>query len=448
LENNEQHINDIFKQKFDGYQSKPPDRVWEGIAAALDSDLAPVWYTTLFAKVAAALVLIALLLGGYWLVTDKSKPVNTETGITVNMPTDSIDDKRDDNHVLDQDISSTIDKTAVGDNALLPETVSAEDSKSEQRIDKPETVIPETVIIISSDQSLLAEETKSNNSLSEQQESSVSNDGPLGFMNYRTIALNNELSPVLISNNVSDDNSVTEVKQSVKTPGRWALSLYFAPEFIFNSFDSLTIQNSYALSFEPVYYFNNHWFIRPGLGLQYSRDKGFVKADYVSWDYMGSFDDVVDVTIDSTDGIYTPVYHTQKRDVYDSIRHLTVSEETNRYLYLQTSVVFGYHNHTGKFGWSIYAGPSVSFVLLSKQDSPVDDDAHVISLDYNLPVRKSPQYHLKFGFGLDYAIGKNWLVSVEPEYRYYINGIKGGDIYSDPLSGMGLRFGFIYTLNR
>jgi hypothetical protein len=110
--------------------------------------------------------------------------------------------------------------------------------------------------------------------------------------------------------------------------------------------------------------------------------------------------------------------------------------------------VFGYHNHTGKFGWSVYAGPSVSFVLLSKQDNPVDDDANVISLDYNLPVRKSPQYHLKFGLGLDYVIGKNWLVSVEPEYRYYINGIKGGDIYSNPLSGLDIRFGFIYTLKR
>jgi len=443
LENNEQHINDIFKQKFEGYQSKPPERVWEGIAAALDSDLAPAWYTTLFAKIAAILVVIALLIGGYWLAADKLNTVNTETGLTIDMPIDSIDDKRDDNRITDQDVSTAIDKTVVGDNALLPKTISTEDTKPVQKIDKLETVV-----ITSSNQSSLVEETTGNNSLSDQQESSVSNDGSLDLMNYKTIAFNNELPGVMISNKVKDDNSVAEVKQNVKSSGRWALSLYFAPEFIFNSFDSLTIQNSYALSFEPIYYFNNHWFIRPGLGLQYSRDKGFVKADYLSWDYLGSYDDVVDVTIDSSGGVYTPVYHTQTRDVYDSIRHITISEETNRYLYLQTSVVFGYHNHTGKFGWSVYAGPSVSFVLLSKQDNPVDDDANVISLDYNLPVRKSPQYHLKFGLGLDYAIGKNWLVSVEPEYRYYINGIKGGDIYSNPLSGLGLRFGFIYTLKR
>lgn len=443
MENNEQHINDIFKQKFEGYQSKPPERVWEGIAAALDSNLAPAWYTTLYAKIAAALVVIALLIGGYWLVADILNPVNTEAGLTIDLPIDSIDDKRDDNHVSDQNISSTIDKTVVGDNALLPETASAEDSKPIQKIDKPETVF-----MISSEQSTVTEEITSNNSLSEQQEGSAFNNGALDLMNYKTIAFNNELPSVMISNRVSDDNSVTEVKQNVKSLGRWALSLYFTPGFIFNSFDSLTIQNSYALSFEPVYYFNNHWFIRPGLGLQYSRDKGFVKADYLSWDYLGSYDDVVDVTIDSSGGVYTPVYHTQTRDIYDSIRHITISEETNRYLYLQTSVVFGYHNHTGKFGWSVYAGPSVSFVLLSKQDNPVDDDANVISLDYNLPIRKSPQYHFKFGLGLDYAIGKNWLVSVEPEYRYYINGIKGGDIYSNPLSGLDIRFGFIYTLKR
>ena len=438
MENSEQHINDLFKQKFSEYKPKPPDRVWEGITAVLDSNFTPAWYTTLSAKIAAALVVIALLLGGYWLVSNEQKPANTETGFTTNPISAS-----NDNHISDQDISTSIDKTAVGDNTLLPKTVLTEDTKAVRENDKSETDV-----VAGSTQSSSFEETISNNLFSEQPEGLAFNNGVPGLMNYKTIVLNNELPPVLISSNASNDNNVDEVKRNKKTLGRWALSLYFAPEFIFNSFDSLTIQNSYALSFEPVYYFNNHWFIRPGLGFQYSRDKGFVKADYVSWDYMGSFDDVVDVTIDSSDGVYTPVYHTEIRDVYDSIRHITISEQTNRYLYLQTSVVFGYHKHTGKFGWSIYAGPSVSFVVLSMQDNPVNDDAHVISLDNNLPVRRSPQYHLKFGAGLDYTIGKNWLVSVEPEYRFYINGINGGGIYNNPLSGLGLRFGFIYTLKR
>jgi len=265
------------------------------------------------------------------------------------------------------------------------------------------------------------------------------------WLEKKSISLfNPPVKPLVFKTNYENNNP--HAGSGKKQKGKWALGFYFAPEFIADPFDSLTIQNSYAIIVEPVYYFNSHWFIRPGLGLQYSRDKGFVKANYQSWDNLGSYQDVVDVTFDTTGGVVTPVYHTQTKEVYDSILHISISEETNRYLYLQTSLVVGYHNHTNKLGWSIYAGSAVNFVMLSKKDNPLKSGVSVVSLDYNLASRRSPQYSLKVGFGLDYAIAKNWLVTVEPEYHYFFNGLNGREIYSNPLSGLGLRFGFIYTL--
>ena len=455
METNSEHINNLFKQKFEDFTPQPPERVWAGIASALDKGVVP-WYSTLPAKIVAIVIGAAILLGGYWLLSlqntqpDKKPTMEavyqntTESNVAIDTKTDktiqqqqrtqkqnensyTATHKADQNHIVKHTASSGL-ISASGNNGT---------HHNEATAAKPK---------------ILSSQQPGNATISEQNLlASVSNTGEpfAGFSTIqaipkKTVSLNNNLSFSILKPGKVENNKqfVTHKKQS----GNWILGLYFSPEFIFDPFDSLTIQNSYAIKVEPTYYFNNHWFIRPGIGLSYARDKGFVKADYMSWDYLGSYEDVVDVTFDTVGNTVTPVYHTQTRDVYDSILHVTISEETNRYLYLQTSLVFGYHNHVNKFGWSIYAGPQVNFILTEKRDNPLQDNQSAVYLKYNLANRHSPQYGLKIGFGLDYAIAKRWLLSVEPEYNYFINGINGGDVYNTPLSGIGLRFGLIYTL--
>jgi len=448
LNNNEQHINEILKQKFENFAPKPPDRVWTGIAAALDKEVAPVWYNSLVAKIAAALLFIALLFGGYWMLN--RQPL-AKSALPVGM-TDNINTKPKEggNNSLKNNQSVVSDTISYNNNKADEDAVKSQAVSSATQGNSSQKVVKSGV----------ASKVKENNGTAKQSKDSFNNNSSSGAtfskaymgstgieeLESRSVDLKSADLPEAVATQ-QDEDDIKDIAPSVqKTSRHWAVGFYFTPEKLFDPFDSVTLQNIYALSIEPVYYFNKHWFIRPALGFQYSRDKGFVKADYLSWDYMGSYEDVVEVTFDSTGGTVVPVYHTQNREVYDSIRHETISEETNRYLYLQTSVVFGYHNHAGKFGWSVYAGPGVNFVLFSKQDNPVGENASVISLDYDLPKRRSPQYHIRAGLGLDYTIGKNWLVSVEPEYRFYVNGINAGGVYNHALSGLAMRFGFIYTI--
>ncbi len=448
MENNEQHINELLKQKFEDFAPQPPARVWEGIAAALDKEVVPVWYKTLWGKVAAAVLIIALIFAGYWLF---NKGNNQQTSVAISETVKT--------HTPEANVNNPVNSNS-----------KAADKPSETQQTKPVTDNnPDNSNSSSAKEAATAyvnttsrpNNNKSGNPVKQKQKVSVAtgnysvdntvteyNKSNIELLNTLTIDFNSLMPPLYVSSNNPVNNPAKQKPESSdkRKMGRWALGFYFAPEFIAANYDSLTIQNGYALNVEPVYYFNRHWFIRPGLGVQYSRDKGFVQADYISWDKLGTYNDVIDVTFDTINGNVTPIYHTQKVEVFDSVRHITLSEETNRYLYLNTSLIFGYHNHKRKLGWSVYAGGGVNFILYHKQELPVDHDVTYISLDYNLTKRQSPQYHVKFGIGLDYIIGKKWQVTVEPEYRYFVNGINGGDNYNNPLSGMGLRFGFVYML--
>ncbi len=453
METNSEHINNLFKQKFEDFAPQPPERVWTGIESALDKGLVPVWYNAPAVKLIAILLGIAVFLAGYWLLNqpesgNRQKITSAyQNSSGVNTVIDSESNKNIYN-------TSSINKKQAGTNTLNRDNNSSNKKETTRTSATISTTRPSQDVSVSA---TLNNKTKSKNAVVPVTKNNKSPDLTLNNIHTNkditgiptiqpvSISFNNKvlISPLKFNNSNNGSKQFNPVK---KQNGKWVLGFYFSPEFIFDPFDSLTIQNSYALKVEPTYYINSHWFIRPGIGLSYARDKGFVKADYESWDYLGSYEDVVDVTFDTTGNTITPIYHTQTREVYDSILHITISEKTNRYLYLQTSLVFGYHNHVNKFGWSVYAGPQVNFILAEKRDKPVQDDVLVINLEYNMAYRGSPQYGLKLGFGMDYAIAKKWLVTVEPEFNYFINGINGGDIYNTPLSGVGVRFGLIYTI--
>ncbi len=448
MKNNEQHINDLLKQKFEGFAPQPPAEVWEGIAAALDKEVVPLWYHKTWVKVFALLLGVVIFSGILRLLTqtndngkfpDPVSSVNTETPVVSTESDNYVPDKTTVKPLPDKDKKPQKEKvtqnnqpvsSAPSDKVQSAYVNTTGNSKNISHKKQPEEKQKSKVTVVQS----------------KKQTPAPNRDDLLATLNAKTIELTTLPLPLLKEDRKQTENEVQKNKPHRSKNGNLALGFYFTPGFVAADYDSLTIQNGYAINIKPVYYINDHWFIRPGIGVQYSRDKGFVKADYMSWDLLGSYEDVIDVTFDTVNGEVIPLYHTQKTDVYDSIRHITLSEETNRYLYLNTSLVFGYHNHKGKLGWSFYAGGGVNFVLYNKRDLPVEEDVTYISLKYNLPERHSPQYLLTLGAGVDYAIAKKWLVTVEPEYRYFINGINGGGKYNDPLSGIGLRFGFVYTL--
>ncbi|PIY30964.1 MAG: hypothetical protein COZ08_09970, partial [Bacteroidetes bacterium CG_4_10_14_3_um_filter_42_6] len=136
-------------------------------------------------------------------------------------------------------------------------------------------------------------------------------------------------------------------------PHNWSSFVGVSPEFVTTTFDSVTLINTYSVNYEPIFHLNKQFFLRFGIGVSYARDRGFAKLDYISNDLMGTYNDVYNVTFDSLNGQVVPTYYTKTVEVWDSIRHLVISEVTNRYIYVQVPVLVGYFhqgNHSS-FNW-------------------------------------------------------------------------------------------------
>ena len=72
----------------------------------------------------------------------------------------------------------------------------------------------------------------------------------------------------------------------------------------------------------------------------------------------------------------------------------------------------------------------------------------VIDLENRLPNRTDYSLQLWIGGGIDFRIGQKLSLAFEPNYRYYFEPIYQEDNYKTALSGLGLRFGLVYKLDR
>jgi len=190
--------------------------------------------------------------------------------------------------------------------------------------------------------------------------------------------------------------------------------------------------------------------MRFGAGISYVSDRGFANVDYLSSDYMGSYDSVINVTFEEVGGELYPIYHTKEVEIWDSIRHLTITEVTNNYYYLQFPLMFGYHNSTNKIKWYFYGGPAMNISIHEQIDDPkaTIEYIEVIDLENRLPHRADYSLQLWVGAGIDFRIGQKFSLAFEPNYRYYFEPVYKENNYKTALSGLGLRLGLVYKLDR
>jgi hypothetical protein len=163
---------------------------------------------------------------------------------------------------------------------------------------------------------------------------------------------------------------------------------------------------------------------------------------------MGTYDDVYDVTFDSVNGKVTPTYFTTLTEVWDSVRRLTITEATNKYIYLQAPLLFGYTKKSNHFNWSFYAGPVINFLVYEQTEMSIDnaENITIIDLENRLPDRSPYFFQLWIGAGIEYKTGKHLSLTLEPNYRYYFSGVYDSSPYKTGFSSFALRLGIIYKI--
>jgi len=447
MDNKHTHIDQLIRDKFEQFKPEPPVHIWAGIEQDLSDQKKPVFVFQYARQLAvtAILVFVALLL---WYVFPESNQdqlseieIVDQAGQSEKESVVFSDEKE--NQEVKTEVNSAEDKLADENTA---ETKAASTVKVSTKEVSPGVVAEKHAENAKNQVELTEGRAQQLARLNSKNFSSLHLSGTRasypGDEGEITVVLNNR-KPFSVEPSPAGNSEIPDFKSY------WNIGLYFTPEMMLDNFDPVTLMNTYSLNIEPSWYFSKRWFVRFGAGISYVRDRGFAKVDYLSNDYIGSYDSVINITFDTINSELFPVYNTKEVEVWDSIRHLEVSEVTNKYYYLQLPLLFGYHNSTSRFKWYFYGGPAINISVSEQIEDPKAGIEYikVIQLENSLPRRIAYSMQLWVGAGIDFKIGQRMSLAFEPNYRYYFKPIYKENNYKTALSGLGMRFGLVYKLN-
>lgn len=237
-----------------------------------------------------------------------------------------------------------------------------------------------------------------------------------------------------------------EIRSDYGRKGKWMFGLFFTPEMIFYPDNNDLNNRSYSLDVNAIYKFSGY-FLQSGLGVSWASDEGNCEIDYN--EYLGSYEDVYNVTYDTIGNELNPIYHTETVKVYDSIDRVSIMPTKNHYTYLQIPLLFGYGNENRRFGWFVKGGPSLSILVhkdLSSNDMSGTEDK-ILSIENEMPSRINTNWQFVFSGGISYKLSNHLSLTAEPVFRYYLNSTydRSQLEIKNPYS-LGLRVGFLIEL--
>ena len=456
------NIDNLFKQKFEDFNPEPPAHIWDNVKPNIPVYPKNSLFSNYFTKIVISIIaIIAIFIAGYFIFNPfKSSPDDK----ILNPATDQTRTLFDTNNKI-QDVEITEIKTEdtfaetenniktnysentefetfdanLSNNKIPVEKTRANDDLQKNRTNIPESNTDIPALNNSDDltQSIEIEEVK--------EEVKIEN---LSDNSETTALITTEENKKNSDNEIRKENiDNTKYQNKYKFNPYFSIGAYITPEFIFYPDDSIPNNQSYNFDLSVSYHFSNYYFIQSGLGISFSNDDGKYTIDYERYDYMGSYEDVYNVTFDTTPQGIIPIYHTKTVDVYDSVRHISISQTKNKYTYLQIPLLFGYNFSKNKMTYSVKGGPSLSVLLFDNiPDANLQDEyIKIIRINQKMPIRIQTNWQFLVNFGFLYRFSDNFSISMEPSLRYYIKSAyeKKYITTKHPFS-VGLRTGVVY----
>ncbi len=231
-------------------------------------------------------------------------------------------------------------------------------------------------------------------------------------------------------------------------PQYFSLGLEFMPEITFYKTTSSYSKVNYWLGADLAYHLWK-FYIRPGIRIGYMYDDGAYQLNYKRKDSIGFYYEVVSYSIDPHNpGVI--IYNTVNHTVYDSLIHNGADQTRNRYQYIQIPLILGFDViELKKFGFSVQAGPVVSFFMAEKETPSQYTDltgARLLTRKKSTPPGKNPNWQIWAGIHMDYRIDENFDFYLEPTYKYYFSPVVGNEAVSVKAPWtLGLGIGFKYN---
>ena len=447
--NKHREFDQIFRERLHDMEVAPPASVWEGIQASGANTSAAKssnwrWW-------AAASLLGLLLSSAAYLYFDG------ETTEQVTPPKQQTiqDHSPEQNQSIQQE---TVDSPAEEASEIM-ETINEQaviesiekELPIEEQINQQESISEEALA-----QEIESEDIIKNNTAPEDQiiraelvDELESQKMEEGIATEETTAdLNNDLvsvQPQKAGYDFFDDDAIEEMTSGHNEFKRWELGIEFSPEWITIPDNDNNIR-SYGLDLSARYHFSK-WFVETGIGAAISKDDGIYGVDYQEMQFKGSYQDVYNVTFDTTGGTPIPTYYTKLVNVYDTIDRYTVTENKNTYAYINIPINIGYNTSLGeKFSFYAKTGVIGSFKIYENIPTPTVDGTIVA---YYPLYHQRTDWHLQaqLNVGINYHITEKFLFGVEPNARYYVKSLvetnNGGNPY-----GFGVKIGFKYVIKK
>lgn len=476
MSKNYKNIDDLFRDKFKDFEPDPPGHVWENIKQNIHgqkgSNPGKPFTKGGIAGISAVLIVAGLfMLYQFTGSSDENRQVNVGNN---NYPAFDNNEKNSvDKLLASKTTQETKDNTATSDlknisdgseknirqsnkvqntqttvnNFKEPElTIEDNNNKknntsvgnlqsiTENNPDKS-TIIADIadnqLLIPGEDSELLAIDDKNQNSNNSDELSQIKNKDPADMSEQESeTGLVNPGSP--------------DIRSDYGKPGDLLFGLYFTPEMIFYPSDNKLTNYCYSLDLNGIYRFSSGYMIQSGLGIARSTDDGNYKVDYN--EFLGTYEDVYDITFDTTQNGFAPIYHTETVSVYDSITHITITPTKNRYTYIQIPLFFGYGNQYKRFGWFVKGGPSLSILIHeNKPDVNIPYEYYkILNVENEVPARIKTYWQFAFSGGVSYRLSNHLSISLEPMIRYYLNSAyERNKMETKHPYSFGLRTGFL-----
>jgi len=428
------YLDRLFQSKFSGFEAEPPASVWNNIQTELHGSkggsINPVNLATL-----AALVLISGLLG---------------FSIMKDVPYADSNILQDDQEIMSIESNNVIYAQHVSSDPVSPEPA-------------PSTGI--SVPVQHSEKSKITgiEDNDTSDPVTQHSNlhtqyagtlysSSFSEETRLAKMKARrSFSIHASLQPLNTDNIIVRSSKynprfagVTDGEQRYNRRASWQLGVFFTPVVSFYQDDSIPNQRSYTFDVSAKW-MKNEFFIESGLGLSFSSDDGKYNIDYEK--YLGSYDDVYNVTFDTTQsGAIVPIYHTNVVGVYDSISSYKVEKTTNNYTYLQIPLYVGFHKQIDRLGWFVKGGPIFSLLIHESIPEPYAGNDRIIGLDQQMAYRVNTHWQFAVSAGVTYELSNKVCIALEPTFRYYLKSqYERKYISTSHPYSIGLRTGLLFN---
>jgi hypothetical protein len=240
------------------------------------------------------------------------------------------------------------------------------------------------------------------------------------------------------------------LKTKVEILKFYSFNMGISPELsVYRSADRYS-ETNYWLN-AGVTYHAGKFSVQTGLGLGYVFDRGNYRVNYKSKDSIGYFTSIISFTVTSGNII---VYTTKDIPVYDSLQHVADDRAVSRYTYLQIPLLLGYELfETNHFSLGIKAGPSVSFLIGTKEAAPYIDypNARMIRIENNTLSRVKMNWEIQAALDLEYRLVKNFSMYAQPYYKHYFKPFATGESTSAPVKdpySIGIEVGVRYNFGQ